>query len=115
MRRIALALGDLRDEQARGRVMRWAMERFIPSFNASAPDSAAREQADSVADAATRLEGTLEVCDLDEFFVDHTVHQAHVERAHVERTREVGTRPLESVVRGFGTDFRRAAAERKVV
>src|SRR5882672_336021 len=82
MRRIALALGDLRDEQARGRVMRWAMERFIPSFNAPAPDSAAREHADSVADAATRLEGTLEVCDLDEFFVDHTVHQAHVERAH---------------------------------
>jgi hypothetical protein len=105
-----MALGELRDEQARVRVMRWAMERFIPAFTAFAPDPAARAQPQSVAEVATGPDGTLEVCDLDEFFVDDTVHHPHV-----ERMRAVGTRPLESVVKGFGADFRRVAAERKAV
>src|SRR5207247_1813479 len=110
MQRIAMALGNLRDQQARARVMRWAMERFIPAFAALAPHPAAREQPQSVAEEPTGPDGTLEVCDLDEFFVDNTVHHPHV-----ERTRAVGTRPLESVVKGFGADFRRIAVERKVV
>ena len=120
MQQIASALEGLRDEQARLRVMRWAMERFFPAFAAQT-----LERAGSAADTTTASEmdaedTTLEVAGLDELFMEDTLHprvETHQHRVDLHQHRvdlhrpAVGREPIESMVKGFVADFQRVANE----
>jgi hypothetical protein len=95
-----MALGDLRDEQARLRVIRWAMERFFPA--------GVIEPARSSAPAAANASGSdamLEVDSLNEFFVRDTV-----DSDDDVCTEPAAHEPVESMVKGFVADFQRIAA-----
>ena len=101
MERIALALDELPDEAARLRVVRWALERFCPAA-AAHPDLPATARLEPV---VAGPDTQLEVGDLREFFVDHTVDP------DAERERPAVKEPLEAMVKGFVADFQRVADE----
>src|SRR5207249_3951608 len=100
MQRIAMALGDLRDERTRLRVMRWAMERFLVTGVSDA--TAPAPQPDVSVPASDAM---LEVGDLHDFFVNDTV-----DADDDSCTEPAADEPIESMLKSFVTDFQQIAA-----
>ena len=108
MQQIAMALGDVRDVRIRLRVMRWAMERFL----ATAALQAATAAAPAPAAAGASVDTTLEVGDLQDFFVNDTVgaDDDDCTQPAAEETQPAAEEPIESMLKNFVTDFQRIAA-----
>jgi hypothetical protein len=106
MQRVAMALGDLRDEQARLRVIRWAMERYFP---AAAVETASGPAAVS-ASGISASDATLEVDSLTDFFVRNTVVDSDDDDCTDQPAKPAVREPIESMVKGFVADFQQLAA-----
>ena len=105
MQRVAMALGDLRDEQARLRVIRWAMERYFPAAAVEAASCPAPLSTSNL----SASDATLEVDSLTDFFVHDTVDPDDDDCTH-QPTKPAVREPIESMVKGFVADFQQLAA-----
>src|SRR5256885_981156 len=120
MQRVVMALGDLRDDRARLRVIRWAVERFFATALAQAATPTGRQPAPAAASAEqvanvgtmTTADTTLEVDDLHDFFVNDTVGADDDCCLEPEPQPQpaVAEEPIESMLKNFVDDFQRIAA-----
>jgi len=109
MQRIAMALGDLRDDQARERVLRWAMERFLPALAAqSGPVASVPSQHSPPAPTAAcdDNDATLAVDGIDELF-----EEAKSADPNARRRQPSANEPVESMVKSFVADFQKLARD----
>jgi hypothetical protein len=104
MQRVAMALGDLRDEQARLRVIRWAMQRYFPAVAAETVSPAP-----VAASSLPASDATLEVDSLTDFFVRDTV-VLDDDDCMPQPSKPAVREPIESMVKGFVADFQQLAA-----
>jgi hypothetical protein len=99
MHAVGIAIGELRDHDARLRILRWAMERFHPAF-AKAPKSTPVRQA-AIADPNVSMEN----------FDGLYANDAPVVNVGPQSRRSEPEPELGSLVQDFVADFRQFASE----
>lgn len=107
---IGRALANVPDPVARVRILRWAVDRFLPtespvvSTGAAANGSASAARS-AVSATSSAVDQTLAVESLGELFAPEVPAQAALQQP------AAGKQPVETLVRGFVSDFQRLVVE----
>jgi hypothetical protein len=108
MQTIARALAGVRDPETRLRILRWTSERFGVPVAAAPNASAAVEQRAS--DPSLSVDG-VDLFD-DDRIIEMAVHEPAAPAAPATAlATHVADQPLDSLVRGFGTEIRALALQ----
>ena len=123
MQAVGHALSHLHDPRARARVLRWAVERFEMQFETASGGSGGRAASVAIRpiDQSVTMDGVHEMFDVPSVLLrPASLHLERAEPAHApggaaqqqnSRHEAPELEPLDSLMRGLASDFKRFAVE----